>query len=201
MRMTAQAGDTLDCKRALRRELRLRRASVSDTGRKRAALRATATLVRTRAWQCARHVALYLACGSELPTTALAEQAWRQGKRIYVPHIGRSTGQMRFVEWRRGAKLRRNRYGILEPVGRLRQRPLQRLDLLLAPLLGFDARGFRLGTGGGYYDRRLARRVGCRPLCLGWALAIQEVPAVPRDPWDHRLDGIVTERGLRWPTG
>ncbi len=199
-RMTAQAGDTLDHKRALRRELRLRRVSVSKGARLRAARRALAVLQRTRDWRRARHVAAYLAWGSELPTAPLIERAWAQGKRVYVPRVAR-TGVMRFVELQRGAALRRNRYGIAEPAARGRHRPLQRLDLLLAPLLGFDAQGFRLGTGGGYYDRWLSRRLPGRPLCLGWALAIQQVPAVPRDPWDQRLDGIVTERGLRWPIG
>lgn len=199
-RMTALAGDTLDSKRALRRELRSRRASVSAGGRKRSARRATAALQRTRLWRQARHVALYLSCGSEMPTTPLIEQAWVQRKRVYVPCIERE-GRMRFVELCRGAPMRRNRYGILEPAGHTVRRPLRSIDLLLAPLLGFDAHGFRLGAGGGFYDRALARRLPARPLCLGWALAIQEIPLVPRDPWDQRLDGIVTDRGLRWPIG
>lgn len=199
-RMTAQAGDTLDSKRALRRELRSRRASVSAPRRKQAARRATATLQRTRVWRQARHVALYLAYGSEMPTAPLIEQAWAQRKRVYVPCI-EPEGRMRFVELCRGAPMRRNRYGILEPARRAVRRPLRSIDLLLAPLLGFDAHGFRLGAGGGFYDRTLARRLPARPVCLGWALAIQQIPLVPRDPWDQRLDGIVTDRGLRWPTG
>lgn len=198
--MTAQAGDTYEFKRALRREMRLRRASVCAGERRRAARRAAAALMRLRCWRHARHVALYLAYGSELPTAPLLEQAWVQRKRVYVPRLG-SDGRMRFFELRRGAPMRRNRHGILEPAGRVPHRPLHGIDLLLAPLLGFDAHGFRLGTGGGYYDRSLVRRLPGRPVCLGWALAIQEIPAVPRDPWDQRLDGIVTDRGLRWAIG
>lgn len=199
-RMTAQAGDTLDSKRALRRELRSRRASVSAAARRGAARRAAAAVLRLRAWKRARHVALYLAYGTEMPTTPLIERAWSQHKRVYVPCV-QQEGRMRFVELCRGAPMRRNRYGILEPAGRAVRRPLRSIDLLLAPLLGFDAHGFRLGAGGGFYDRTLARRLPARPLCLGWALAIQEIPLVPRDSWDQRLDGIVTERGLRWPIG
>jgi 5-formyltetrahydrofolate cyclo-ligase len=62
---------------------------------------------------------------------------------------------------------------------------------LLVPLLGFDRKGHRLGQGGGYYDRYLATR---RPaLVVGLAFALQEVAALPVDPWDCRLDVIVTE--------
>ncbi|SFF48363.1 5-formyltetrahydrofolate cyclo-ligase [Fontimonas thermophila] len=198
-RMTAQAGDTLD-KRALRRELRLRRAAVPAAARLRAARSAAAKLVRLPVWMRAQHVALHLARGSELPTAPLIEHAWRQHKRIYVPRLSGTRG-MHLVALKPGTRLRRNRYGILEPAGRGAYCPLRRLDLLLAPLLAFDAHGHRLGAGGGYYDRLLARRRMRRPVCLGWALSLQEIPRVPCDPWDQRLDGIVTEKGLRWPTG
>lgn len=197
--MTAQAGDTTELKRALRRELRLQRVRVSVPVRLRAAHRATAALARTRDWQCAHHIGIHLAAGSEMPTTPLIERALRDGKRLYVPRIG-AAGAMRFVAWQPGAALRRNRHGISEPP-LARMRPWRRLDLIVVPLVGFDRDGYRLGAGGGYYDRLLAHRSVAFPPCLGWALALQEIPAVPRDPWDRRLDGIVTERGLRWRTG
>lgn len=198
--MTALAGDTYEFKRALRRELRRRRASVSGIARQRAAHRATALLTQLRCWRNAQHVGMYLASGSELPTAPLLARAQRDGKHVYVPQVGRD-GAMRFIELAKDTTLRRNRYGILEPSRHRPQKTLRQLDLLIVPLVGFDAWGFRLGAGGGYYDRCLARRIVPHPLCLGWALALQEISAVPRDPWDRRLDGIVTERGLRWPTG
>jgi 5-formyltetrahydrofolate cyclo-ligase len=198
--MTAQAGDTFESKRALRRELRQQRAALAPRQRQRSAQRATIALARTAAWRSANTVALYLACGSELPTTPLLHRAWREHKRTLVPRIARD-GQMRFVEIGPYSRLRRNRHGIAEPVSP-RTWPLSRVDLLLLPLVGFDRHGYRLGAGGGYYDRRLAQRPPRRPLCLGWALALQEVEAVPRDPWDRRLDGVVTEQGVRrWPIG
>lgn len=198
--MTAQAGDTLNSKRALRRELRLRRAAVSAPERERAARRATRQLIRLRCWQRARRVGLYLTQGSELPTQPLIESAWAARKQVFVPKIT-GEGLMQFVALGPQTPLRRNRFGIAEPAGRAIRQRLAALDLLLVPLVGFDAQGYRLGTGGGFYDRKLQRRLPQRPLCLGWALALQQVSAVPRDPWDQRLDGIVTERGTTWPTG
>ncbi len=198
--MTAQAGDTFELKRTLRRELRLRRAAVSAPQRERAARRAAEVLSRLRCWQQARRVALYLSTGSELPTHVLIKRAWAQHKQVFVPRIT-GDGLMELVALKPGTPLRRNRYGIAEPAGRAIRQTLATLDLMLVPVVGFDAHGYRLGAGGGFYDRRLSRRLPQRPLCLGWALSLQQLPSVPRDPWDQRLDGIVTERGLRWPTG
>ena len=73
--------------------------------------------------------------------------------------------------------------------------------VLLVPLLAFDAAGWRLGYGAGYYDRTLvalrARLLGPRPLAIGIAYAVQEMPALPHHPGDQRLDGVVTEQAAR----
>lgn len=95
-----------------------------------------------------------------------------------------------------------NRYGIPEyrhPLARrLRAR---RLDLLFMPLLGFDARGFRLGMGGGYYDASLAHLKPFlrwrRPRVVGVAFSMQELARVPNDPWDVPLDAVLTDRAYR----
>jgi 5-formyltetrahydrofolate cyclo-ligase len=73
-----------------------------------------------------------------------------------------------------------------------------RPDVLLVPLLGFDAEGWRLGYGGGYYDRSLqALRASGAALAVGFGYAAQEVERLPREPFDERLDWIVTELGAR----
>jgi len=70
--------------------------------------------------------------------------------------------------------------------------------VVIVPLVGFDARGYRLGYGGGFYDRTLARLRAAGPvLALGFAFDAQELPEVPIDQYDQLLDGIVTESGLR----
>jgi 5-formyltetrahydrofolate cyclo-ligase len=68
-------------------------------------------------------------------------------------------------------------------------------QLLLVPLLAFDRAGYRLGYGGGFYDRTIARlRAAGDVLAVGVALAAQEVSAVPRDDTDEPLDWVVTDR-------
>ena len=68
-------------------------------------------------------------------------------------------------------------------------------DILLVPLLAFDARGYRIGYGGGHFDATIADLRAAKPiLAVGLAYSAQEVGAVPRGPHDQRLDWIVTER-------
>jgi 5-formyltetrahydrofolate cyclo-ligase len=104
-----------------------------------------------------------------------------------------------FVGWRPGGELRRNRFGIGEPRGpRL---PWRRLDLVLLPLVAFDAGGGRLGMGGGFYDRTFAalrarRGQWQRPALVGLAHGFQRVAALPREAWDVPLAAVATER--RW---
>jgi len=91
--------------------------------------------------------------------------------------------------WRPGA------FGIPEPRP---DWPRAFPSLLLVPLLAFDAAGYRLGYGGGYYDRTLAQfRAERAVTAIGIAFAGQEVPSVPHDSSDEQLDMIVTEAGVR----
>ncbi len=81
-------------------------------------------------------------------------------------------------------------FGIPEPLSHW---PRARPDLLLVPLLAFDADGHRLGYGGGFYDRTLAL---LKVPAIGIAFVGQEVVALPHDIHDAKLDAVLTERGL-----
>ena len=200
--MTAQAGDTFLLKRTQRRDLRRLRALIPGHERRYAAKRAAQHALRWLQLRPSRTVAVYLSAGSELETHPLIACLQRAGHRVCVPVVLANAG-MRFVELAPSARLRRNRLGIREPDAASAQVPYAQLDAILLPLVGFDHDGRRLGAGGGYYDRYLARpRAGMRPLRIGYAFAVQGVERLPDDPWDIRLDAIITERGIRvWPTG
>jgi 5-formyltetrahydrofolate cyclo-ligase len=72
------------------------------------------------------------------------------------------------------------------------------LDMLIVPLVGFDGRGRRLGMGGGFYDATLAflrrRRIWKKPYLIGLAFECQRVTEIPSEPWDIRLNAILTEK-------
>lgn len=199
--MTAQAGDTYSIKQALRRELRTRRLRLSAPQRRQAALRAARHALRVLRTLRAQRIAVYLDCGSELATAPLIAMLVARGAQLAIPRVT-SPGVMHFEWWTDGAALRRNRHGIAEP--RVRGRRVRRteLDAIVLPLVGFDRHGTRLGSGGGYYDRWLSRpRIAHRPRCLGYAYAIQQVEQIPHEPWDVKLDAVITEKGVSWPIG
>ena len=90
-----------------------------------------------------------------------------------------------------GEVLRPGAYGIHEPLAHW---PVVKPQILLVPLLAFDAQGYRLGYGGGYYDRALA---ALNIPAIGVAYAGQEVSALPTEPHDWPLVAVLTESGLR----
>ncbi|MFZ1469642.1 MAG: 5-formyltetrahydrofolate cyclo-ligase [Paracoccaceae bacterium] len=113
---------------------------------------------------------------------------------VGVPIIPGKAVPLRFREWTPGCELVAGAFGALIPASGVTVEP----EVLIVPLLSFDARGYRLGYGGGYYDRTLEGLRAKRPtLAIGFAFAAQEVDEVPIDATDQRLDAIVTEQGVR----
>lgn len=103
---------------------------------------------------------------------------------------------LRFAPWRAGAALVSNRFGIPEPdVSDDALIDADRMALVVTPLVGFDARGQRLGMGGGWYDRSFAfrRTQPAPPYLVGAAFALQQVDALDAEPWDVGLDAVCTD--------
>jgi 5-formyltetrahydrofolate cyclo-ligase len=102
---------------------------------------------------------------------------------------------LRFHLWHERDAMRISSFGVTEPhVSAEVVTP----SVLLVPLLAFDADGYRLGYGGGYYDRTLEVLRTRGPVrAIGIAYAGQEMPALPREAHDQRLDAVLTEQGLR----
>lgn len=140
-------------------------------------------------------VAGYLAIGSELDAAPLLYRAAREGFKTALPVVKEEGQLMKFLPWAPDDALTHGRHGTRIPA---REGAEVSPDLLLAPLLAFDRTGRRLGQGGGYYDRALARlRQEGDVLCAGLAFSAQEVDKVPADGQDQRLDVVLTEKGLR----
>ncbi|MAY66032.1 MAG: 5-formyltetrahydrofolate cyclo-ligase [Rhodospirillaceae bacterium] len=137
----------------------------------------------------------YLAMQDEmdvLPAVlAMAANGW-QG---CLPVVVGKGQRLQFRAWSPGTELEDGVFGTRHPVtGGADVRP----DLLLVPLLAFDRSGYRLGWGGGFYDRTLAdlRKSGTPVAAVGVGYSAQEVDAVPRDHYDARLDWVVTEEDI-----
>ena len=113
---------------------------------------------------------------------------------------------MGFAPYDKGTRLRKNCFGILEPVYQKKQlKTALQMNLILAPLVGFDEQGNRMGMGGGYYDRALqhlksgdSRSRSFKPGFVGIAHEIQKVHKLESHTWDIALNAIVTERRLSY---
>lgn len=147
----------------------------------------------------AHRIAAYLSNESEPDLSLLFARAELSAKCIYLPALHGNS--LWFFPLSAGAPLVSNQFGIPEPSCHPDQRikPFA-LDLVLVPLVAFDNRGARLGMGGGYYDRSFAylnrRTQWRRPRLIGVGFEFQRAERIPSRPWDVRLDGIATERGL-----
>ena len=128
--------------------------------------------------------------GAELDPGPIEANLVRHGHAIVLPVTPPKGQPLVFRRWQAGALLVRHPFGMLEPGPEC---PQMRPDVVLVPLLAFDRSGYRLGYGGGYYDRTLARFRAEGPVkAIGLAFAEQEVDAVPFDAYDQRLDVVVT---------
>lgn len=113
---------------------------------------------------------------------------------VGAPVIMGAGRPLRFREWSPGAAMVPGEFGALIPAEGAWVEP----EVLIVPMVAFDARGYRLGYGGGFYDRTLEGLRAKRPtLAVGFAFAAQEVEEVPIEPTDQRLDAVVTENGVR----
>jgi 5-formyltetrahydrofolate cyclo-ligase len=183
----------------LRRRLRLARRSLTPAEQRRHARQLARLLGKHPGFLRAKRIGAYLSSDGELDPRDLLGLAHRRHKGCYLPVLRpHPKKKLWFVRYRPGDRLTPNVYGIPEP--RLRNHHIRlpwALDILLMPLVGFDAAGNRLGMGGGYYDRTLAyllqRRLWRRPTLVGIAHECQRVERLEPAPWDVPLDLVATE--------
>jgi 5-formyltetrahydrofolate cyclo-ligase len=173
----------------LRRQLRAARRAVPAADRPAAAMAIDAALRRLGFPHPRSRIAAYRAMDGEIDPVVVLRRARALGCEIHYPVItSLRSRRMRFAPEDAGA-------GRAPPATRAGRW----LDLVLVPLVGFDARGNRLGMGGGFYDRHFEflrnRRAWQRPLLIGIAFDVQRVPHLAEAAHDVPLWGIVTERG------
>jgi 5-formyltetrahydrofolate cyclo-ligase len=176
-----------DDRRALRRRLRAARRAVPAAERPAAARAIDRALAGLGLPRPGTRISAFHPFDGEIDPGDFLRRARTLGCRTYFPVVTSLRGRrMRFVpDPERGTR------DAISP---------RWLDLVLVPLVGFDARGHRLGMGAGLYDRHFAflrhRRAWRRPLLIGVAFEAQKLPRLAEAPHDVQLDGVVTERGV-----
>lgn len=187
-------------RKALRRQMRRARRALSPY-RQRAAAVNLCQRIRHQLWfRQARHIGLYLPNDGEIDPTPLIRLCWQLRKSVYLPvlHPIRHN-RLWFLPYDARTPMRHNRFKIPEPALQYHpRRPAWALDLVMLPLVAFDIEGNRMGMGGGFYDRTFSYKLAAKGLrgarLIGLAHDFQKVDALPVQPWDVPLFGIVTDR-------
>ena len=156
-------------------------------------------IVKQASYRNSQHIAFYIANDGEIDPSQLIEHARFLGKSVYLPVLSPLKNSLYFAPYEANSQLKLNRFNIPEPVCRPSLwKTAGQMDLLLLPLVAFDAHGNRLGMGGGFYDRTLAylqhRTFWKKPVRAGLAHEIQKVEQLNTQSWDIPLNCIITEK-------
>lgn len=186
--------DSAPDKNELRRQLRAAMKKLSGDALAAASLAAQTFLREQATWKHSRAVLFFAPLPAEIDLLPLATEGLREGKTIALPRFVPETGVY-------GAARVTNlagdclpgKFNIYEPGGHCPVFPLNQLDLVLVPGVGFDVTGHRLGRGQGFYDRLLAE---CNGVKCGVARDEQVVAKIPAEPHDVRMNFILTP--TRW---
>lgn len=138
--------------------------------------------------------------GSEIDMAPLLTRLQRDGMTVGLPVVQKKGAPLIFRRFRPRDHLVPGAFGILAPAA---GSPEVHPELFLVPFAAFDRRGYRIGYGGGFYDRTLQRarmNRGRHVVAIGYGYSSQQIPEAPREAHDLPMDGILTERGLGWFT-
>lgn len=177
----------------IRNHSRQARRQLSPAQQQQAACLLAAQFSRALAYRKAKHIGLYLSFDGEISTQPLIEQAWQDGKHVYLPIVPRLGRKLRFGLFQPNSNMWQNKFGIWEPKHG-RTIASWALDIVGMPLVAFDPQGNRMGMGGGYYDATFALKhaFGFGPRLVGFAHEIQKYPSLPVAAWDVPLNAILT---------
>ena len=139
------------------------------------------------------YVGSYIDYNSELSTNALHKYLIEKNFNICLPKIDYQTNEINFFKYSTGTKLIKNKYNILEPEI---TNEIIFPKLVLVPLLAFNESGFRLGYGGGFYDKYFSFQEEKEIIKVGLGFSFQNVYEIPIESHDQKLDWILTESYL-----
>ncbi len=181
--------ESIDTKETIRKRMIDVRRNIPMFEKREADRRIAEVLVRKKPWRDAAMVCLYVSLPAEVDTRALIDESFRQGKMVVVPKVRRDEG---IVLHRIDSvyDLRPGPMHNLEPLETCPVVGKNEIGLFIIPLLAFDRSLYRLGWGGGMYDRLLS---GVRAPKIGLAFDAQSVDVLPHDNHDIPLDMVITE--------
>lgn len=185
----------------LRRQKREQRGALTLAEQNQHASQLACQIIHHPRFLSCRRIACYLSNDGEVDPFYIIEQAWAQGKQVYLPVLSPLKDSLQFAPFKSGSMMCTNKFGIQEPACLPKHwLKAQQIDLMLLPLVAFDDSGNRLGMGGGFYDRSLAhlrlRQHVRKPYLIGLAHECQKTDRLSVESWDISMDAIATERRI-----
>ncbi len=187
---------TMLTKKAMRSTLLEKRQSMSYDEVYSFSQRIAKQVQRLGQWQTAKQVAIYWPHLNEVDTRVLIHELWEQGRQVFLPRcISGQSGSMELVSVHSEHDLHKGAYSIMEPVDSCEILDIEKKqpDLLIIPGLAFDMQGFRLGYGGGYYDRLLEKPSMSQVFSIGLCYARLFMQKLPQEAWDRPVNAVCTE--------
>lgn len=182
-------------KQTLRQRIIAARENLAASERLRLSQTILASVSSLPAYRQATTVLAYLNFGAELETDQWVDQALREGKQVLLPRVNTASKHLELYQVK---DLQRDvapgAWGIREPLNErcIKEEALGAMDFILLPGVAFTRDGGRLGYGGGFYDKLLAR-LPHRPVLVAAAFSMQIVEDIPLEDTDHRVEWLVTE--------
>ena len=193
-RLPLSGDDIKAWKASLRKELLAQRQAVSAVDRRAWNTAITRHLIEGFPQLARMAIGIYWPFQGEFDPRHAAHHFRQRGATSALPEVVQKAAPLRFRSWSPGVAMGRGAYDIPVPQGTDVVQP----QALIMPPVAFDARGFRLGYGGGFYDRTLAS-IAPRPLSIGVAFELSRVETIYPQAFDLAMDYVVTERGI-FPT-
>lgn len=189
----------VDQRQDIRVRMRRKRGDVDPADGKTAAMDLCRRLKTCDFFDSAKHIAAYFPNDGEIDCWPVIELAWEKSKHVYLPVL-QPGNTLAFARISAQTPLRKNRYGIQQP--QYSESDLiapANLDLVLMPMVAFDDALFRLGMGGGYYDRTFAfvsNAAKTQPVLVAIGYDFQRVDSVCPETWDIPACSIVTDKTI-----
>ncbi len=183
-----------DARQLIRKQIRQARQQLSSAQQQQAAQALSQQFLNLPELLNSQHIAVYLHNDGEIATAELINSLWQLGKSVYLPVLHPFTsGYLLFQHYQANTLLASNKYGIAEPILSCQDiKVVAELDLILTPLVAFDAQGQRMGMGGGFYDRTFADQPLAQRRMIGLAHDCQQVACIPTEAWDVPLPMVLT---------
>jgi 5,10-methenyltetrahydrofolate synthetase len=189
-----QPADIKAWKASLRKELLVKRVAVSDDDRKAWNAAITHNLIEGFPHLAGLCIGIYWPYQGECDPRHAAHHFCELGATLALPEVVQKGEPLRFRAWWPGVAMGKGVYDIPVPEGTDAVVP----QALIMPPVGFDAAGYRLGYGGGFYDRTLTS-MSPRPLTIGVAFELSRLSTIHPQSFDLAMDYVVTERGIFTP--